>query len=320
MPPWATVRNPVSSQITYSLPLTEPVRFRLTSLEASVTILNLSAAIYPPGSWAVQKAPLSPNDPATDEALIESWTLRSGLSNWAWRTISELKADEGPEEGEQVKSPNPQQLFGPDSLPTLVRQLRGFIPPYPAPAGPYADAALRRPLASADFEVLEEACTFVESLCLDVEDVRLSLARGLSFPDGEHGGVRCLEEIAAFVERGDYPPLWADEPTDVRQKRQKSFDFCKAALIKAVVEVAGEDKNLDVLWDDSEANKPGGPFVSAMISWLKQSPPRDDLIICASLSLGNLVRRGERIMNLPRSILIHLQRRIRWHSSTLRLN
>jgi hypothetical protein len=272
----------------------EPVRFRLTSLEASVTVLRLSTAVYPPGRWALEKAPLCPEDPATDDALLESWTLRSTLSSWAWRLISELKGDDDSEEGEQVKSPNPQQPFGPDSLPMLVRQLRPFIPSYPTPIAPYTEPALRRPLVTADFEVLEETCTFIESLCLDVEDIRLSLARGLSFPDGEHGGVRCLEEIAAFIERGDYPPLWAEESTDVRQKRQKSFDFCKAALIKAIVEVAGEDKNIDVLWDDSEADKPGGTFVSAMVSWLKQVPARDDLIICASLSLGNLVRRGWR--------------------------
>ena len=30
-----------------------------------------------------------------DGDLQESWDLRSGLSNWAWRTIEELKDDGG---------------------------------------------------------------------------------------------------------------------------------------------------------------------------------------------------------------------------------
>ena len=65
---------------------TEPVRSRLTSLEAGMTLLRLSVAIYPPGSWV--KAVKS-----TEEGAVESWILRSGISNWAWRAIEELKDD-----------------------------------------------------------------------------------------------------------------------------------------------------------------------------------------------------------------------------------
>jgi hypothetical protein len=62
----------------------------LISLEAAVTILRLSTAIYPPGSWL--KAGVAPiSDGNTQDMVLESWGLRSGLSNWAWRTISELK-------------------------------------------------------------------------------------------------------------------------------------------------------------------------------------------------------------------------------------
>jgi hypothetical protein len=67
----------------------EPVRSRLTSLEAALTLLRLSGAIYPPGLWlTVSKLPET-----LDEDIMESWILRSGLSNWAWRTIEELKDD-----------------------------------------------------------------------------------------------------------------------------------------------------------------------------------------------------------------------------------
>ena len=92
---------------------------------------------------------------------------------------------------------------------------------------------------------------------------------------------------------------------------EKVFDMCKAALIKSVVEVAGEDSNEDVLWDESEEGKPGGNFVCKMVEWIKRYVTemdavvlggdaqleslnkRDDMVICASLALGNLARRGK---------------------------
>lgn len=164
-------------------------------------------------------------------------------------------------------------------------------------------------LLHADFEVLEESCMFIESLSLDVEDVRLSLARGLNFP-AEHAGVPCLSAMLDFIEKGDYPPHWNPAFTEGERKRkERAFDICKAAVIKAVVEVAGEERNEDVLWDDSNEGQPGGEFVCRMVEWIKKYvadmdrasssdstgtavSSRDDLIICASLSLGNLARRG----------------------------
>jgi hypothetical protein len=144
----------------------------------------------------------------------------------------------------------------------------------------------------ADWDVLEESCTLLESLSLDVEDVRLSLARGVPFP-AEHNGVPCLSDVLDFIEKGDYPPLWSSSGLGL----EKKFDICKAALIKAIVEVAGENKNEDVLWDETEDDHPGGLFVCRMVHWVRTyarpgTAGRDDLVICATLSLGNLARRG----------------------------
>ena len=65
---------------------------RLRSLQAHMTLVKLAIAIYPLGSWL---------DDASEsgKALEESWELRSSLSNWAWRTVSELK-----EQGEDSAS------------------------------------------------------------------------------------------------------------------------------------------------------------------------------------------------------------------------
>jgi hypothetical protein len=187
-------------------------------------------------------------------------------------------------------------LFGPDVLPQLVTPIRSYIPPFETPPSPLDQATpLRRTLVSTDLEVFEESCSLLEALALDDEDVRLSLARGLAFPD-EHGGVSCLAEILEFIDRGDYHPLWKDLPGDGAQ-RKRAFDFCKAALIKAVVEIAGEEKNVDVLWDDSDEKQPGGVLVGQMVQWIKlhkdlKDNNRDDLLVCATLTLGNLLRHG----------------------------
>lgn len=205
------------------------------------------------------------------------------------------------------------QIFTPDVLPLLTPSLLAFSPPYP----PKSDALfeiksnLATGLLRADLDILEESCTLIESLSLDVEDIRLALARGLHFP-AEHAGVPCFSTILDFIEHGAYPPLWASSTlSDAERKRmEKVFDMCKAALIKSAVEVAGEDSNGDVLWDDSEEDKPGGSFVCRMVEWIKRHVAemdaaalegdlqtdslnkREDLVICASLALGNLARRG----------------------------
>ena len=71
-------------------PLPEPVRTRLLSLEVAITILRISTAVYPTGSWLHVQA--SPSD-AERGFELEDWELRAGLSSWAWRTLNGLKVD-----------------------------------------------------------------------------------------------------------------------------------------------------------------------------------------------------------------------------------
>jgi hypothetical protein len=193
-----------------------------------------------------------------------------------------------------------QQLFGPEALPSLVTPLRTFIPPFPPTDSLKQDADLRHTLLACDIEALEEVSELLESLTADVEDIRLSLARGVMFPE-EHGGQPCLIQMLDFVEHGDYPAAWTEFssviPPQELARWRKTVETCKTAIIKAIVETAGEERNLEVLWDVTEAET-GEGFVARMISWLRNTinaPPseaRDDLVICSSLSLGNLVRRG----------------------------
>ena len=66
----------------------EPVRTRLLSLEVAITILRISTAICPTGSWLHFRA--SPSD-AEQGFKLEDWEVRAGLSSWAWRALNGLK-------------------------------------------------------------------------------------------------------------------------------------------------------------------------------------------------------------------------------------
>lgn len=127
---------------------------------------------------------------------------------------------------------------------------------------------------------------------MDVEDVRLALARGKSLNEAPP----CLDYMLDFIERAEYLQEWlqSEIPLEESNRWKQTVDLCKTAIIKAVVELSGEENNLETLWDIS---KPDG-FVGRMLEWLKDAydqpqANRDDLVICSTLSLGNLIRQGK---------------------------
>ncbi|EJD06025.1 uncharacterized protein FOMMEDRAFT_104451 [Fomitiporia mediterranea MF3/22] len=272
----------------------EPIQTRLISLETPVTLLRLSIALYPPGTW------LSVKETGPGSIDAESWTLRKGITEWSWRAISGLKDN-------QVQQP----LFGPESLPHLVVPLKAFLPPFPVPTNSlYSDITTRKALLATDVEVLEEACELIETLTMDIEDVRLALARGMAYNEQPP----CLALMLDFIESAEYATGWQDSgiPQEEVVRWKHALDLCKTAIIRSVVEISGEEDNLDVLWDDA---MPQNGFVSRLIKWLQPtqdtSPGQvhDDLVICGTLSLGNLVRRENNsiaLVNAPISITPHL--------------
>ncbi|KAH7889737.1 hypothetical protein F5I97DRAFT_1802615 [Phlebopus sp. FC_14] len=269
----------------------EPVKFRLTSLEVCMTLVRLSSAIYPAGAWMRSTKNLFPVDSAdlanSSECVVESWNVRITLSDWTWRVVSEL-------------TDNGHPLFDPQVLPYLAQPLIAFMPPRltaPLPSSFVDSSHLRTSLLQADLALLSESCSHLESLALDVEEIRLTLAHDFQYPP-ERDGVRCLSAMINFIEQGNYPSQWYEIPSndgDVR-RQEKAFDNCKAAVIKAIVEVSGESKEVDVLWGSSEMNS-GGEFISRMVDWIRMyvtggrnANGREDMVICATLSLGNLIR------------------------------
>ena len=197
-------------------------------------------------------------------------------------------------------------IINAEVIPWIVPSLLNFCPPYSPETSPLAemDPDLLDTLVQADYGFLEETCTLIESYALDVEEFRLELARSTCHIKKDQP-IQCLRGILHFIEEGSYPPIWKNPVFEEseRKAKEKGFDNCKAALIKAFVEVFGEAKNEDVVWKSDDPTQPGGSLVAKMVQWIKDHARiaesaessstviRDDMTICASLSLGNLARK-----------------------------
>lgn len=188
----------------------------------------------------------------------------------------------------------------------LADTLESFVPPYPTEVPSFAekDPTFRRALINADIEILQEVSMLIESFTMDSEEMRTLLLA----PRPETSGTEAVTsriahspfaQVLQFVEYGSPPAYWSSEPENQQKKWEKTFGLCKGAIIKGVVTVAGEDTLTSTLWDDA------GWFVQRMRAWVKEYPVatvaarpqdndefRDDLVICATLCLGNLARKG----------------------------
>lgn len=209
------------------------------------------------------------------------------------------------------------QIINSEILPWITAPLLKFCPPHHPEMSPLVDSDpyMLNDLVQIDFEFLEESCTLIESLSLDVEDFRLELGRATCYPSADEP-MSCLAAILNFIEYGSYSPFWRKpifDEVDIKIK-EKAFDNCKAALIKSVVEVFGEEKNEDILWNESNPEHPAGLIVERLVNWIKEYAAkldagdktgldRDDLAICASLSLGNLSRKGFSTFSFFRRVL-----------------
>lgn len=196
-------------------------------------------------------------------------------------------------------------IINAEVIPWIVPSLLNFCSSHSPEASPLAetDPDLLDTLVQTDYGFLEETCTLIESYALDVEEFRLELARSTCHIKKDQP-IQCLRGILHFIEEGSYPLIWKNpvfEESEMRTK-EKGFDNCKAALIKAFVEVFGEAKNEDVVWKSDDPTQPGGSLVAKMVQWIQDHARiaeaessstviRDDMTICASLSLGNLARK-----------------------------
>ncbi|KDQ07955.1 hypothetical protein BOTBODRAFT_38392 [Botryobasidium botryosum FD-172 SS1] len=265
----------IGGLINASLGLHE-VRTRLSELRAPLIVLRLANVVYRPGKWASLQITSSPE-------LTEEWKLRSGFADWACKFLERYT--------EQDDTPS----FSPSDLDLLLISLRPFIPPFPTPID-IADKSLKDGLLNADLKSLENVSMFLESVTLDVADARISLAQGAANGIDDES-TPPLKQLTRFVEDARPPPYWASSPEGDRKRWEKTLSTCKGAIVKTIIAIAGDDTNMALLWGSEEES--GGWFVKKMIEWVPAaytnvdaSPEiRDDLSICATLTLGNIIRK-----------------------------
>ncbi|KAG8899378.1 hypothetical protein FRB99_006760 [Tulasnella sp. 403] len=274
----------------------QPVRQNLLLVGAPLTILRLCCGLYAPGAWAS-----CPND------SIDEWAWRRGLSSWSWMALDALKVGDSDDDEDATKG----QVFNEDAVVPLSKALAGLVPPFPPePLLAPNEPSERQSLIASDVEALEQISMIIESLALDSEAARVEWATTRN-PESTPTERSLLESLVDFIEKAYPPPYWSSTASPEKRKVwEDKLALSKAAVIKAVIAIAAEDKNLDVLWDAKSEDYPGGWFVQRMVGWIKgvqlgstDAPDqgRDDLVICATLSLGNLARKAPNALRLVNS-------------------
>ena len=174
------------------------------------------------------------------------------------------------------------------SIPFLVRNLHceWELPEIIDAAG--SDPPFEQFLNSR-IEALEESSSIIESLSLDSESARVVMATD-----------DVLKPLVQFIEHCGYPQSWSRATEADRQSMQKIYNICKGALITTLTSVSGETRNSDVLWNDDSNTNSISWFASKMLDWIfsfaedikEGKESREDLVICGTLCIGNLIREG----------------------------
>ncbi|CAG8433725.1 10422_t:CDS:10 [Diversispora eburnea] len=114
-----------------------------------------------------------------------------------------------------------------------------------------------------DVDILENVVEILESVAIDNDEIQLILVQDGLFPI-----------LLDFLEL-------SKPPNNCEEHITKSYGECKAAILKVIVAIT--NKNMSPLFNDSVV-------FHRFLHWLNLGPQRDDLQMCAALSLGNLAR------------------------------
>ncbi|CAG8666449.1 21823_t:CDS:10, partial [Gigaspora margarita] len=134
-----------------------------------------------------------------------------------------------------------------------------------------------------DVDIIEYVVEILESIAIDsgehIDEVQQILVKDKLF-----------YSLLDFLEHSK-PPEGCDQRID------KIYGESKAAALKVIVSTTMSDKNMDPLFDDTI-------ILNRLLNWLELGPERDDLQMCAALSLGNLARSDTHCIKLVHDIHI----------------
>ncbi|KAL7411517.1 hypothetical protein BDY24DRAFT_133023 [Mrakia frigida] len=257
----------------------EGVQTLIAASEHSIeAILSLANQLYLPLESAGGE---SSTGPSPEE--------RATICLWAWKTIHE------------VSLLDPPPTFDPASfLPLLLPPIKAFLPSTSTPSQQPPTSSL----LSLDLQILSLSTQILGSQTIASETFQLALFNHPFF----------LSSILQFIERVDLPPTAPapspaaddededdDESDEEEEDGGKALSLVKGTLVSVVVAVMGEDEVGElVLGGESEEEgkaSEGKELREVLERWVGLALPkedggeeREDLGICAVLSLGNLAR------------------------------
>ncbi|RIB17671.1 armadillo-type protein [Gigaspora rosea] len=130
-----------------------------------------------------------------------------------------------------------------------------------------------------DVDIIENVVEILESIAIDSDEVQQILVKDKLF-----------YSLLDFLEH-------SKPPEGCGQRIDKIYGESKAAALKVIVSTTMSDKNMDPLFDDTI-------ILNRLLNWLELGPERDDLQMCAALSLGNLARSDTHCIKLVHDIHI----------------
>jgi hypothetical protein len=191
---------------------------------------------------------------------------------------------------------DPAPTFDPQSvLPSLLRPIKAFLSTPSRGRIPSSD------LLSQDLQILSTATSTLASQTIASEPFQLALFNTPFF----------LSSLLRFIELVDLPPsptvappkrdegmLSSDDETDDEDEdHEKTLSLVKGTLVSVVVAVFGEDEVGELVLGSGAGE--GKELRDVLERWVglavteTGAEGREDLGICAVLSLGNLARNGQ---------------------------
>lgn len=281
--------------------LTEGVQTLIAWSDNSVeAVLSLANQLYTPLEFTRGE---TSTGPGAEE--------RSTVALWAWKTIHEVSQLGQSRRNPDVLSPrasanlffscsvcqDPAPSFDPQSvLPSFLRPIKAFLSgPSPLPSSP---------LLAQDLHLLSLCTSTLASQTIASEPFQLSLFNTPFF----------LSSLLGFIELVSVPPqpapapppqrnegsLSSDDETDDEEEEDhgKTLGMVKGTLVSVVVAVFGEDEVGELVLGPNGDGE-GKELREVLERWValavaeKGDEGREDLGICAVLSLGNLARNGQ---------------------------
>lgn len=189
-----------------------------------------------------------------------------------------------------LRCTDPPPTFDPSSfLPLLLPAIQAFLPSSPASQPPTST------LLSLDLQVLSLSTQILASQTIASETFQLALFNHPFF----------ISSVLQFIELVDLPAMAPspqeddeEDDNDDEEDSGKALSLVKGTLVSVVVAVMGEDEVGELVLGKGEGE--GKQLRETLERWVGLAAPREDggedredLGICAVLSLGNLARNGK---------------------------